>query len=84
MVSNKKMPSFHETVFRSIAKAATFRILAIMLDSAIIYLITRRLDFTASIVILSNFSSTIAYLLHERAWNWIGYGKKKSSYRHRH
>ncbi len=73
------MPKFHETLHRSIAKAVTFRIFIILLDSAIVYFITRRIDFTASIVIISNLSSTAAYLLHERAWDKIRYGKESKS-----
>ena len=70
------MRSFHETVSRSITKAITFRILIIILDFSIIYWFTRRIDLTLSVIILSNFSSTIAYFVHERIWNKIHWGKK--------
>ncbi|HLD97581.1 MAG TPA: DUF2061 domain-containing protein, partial [Candidatus Nanoarchaeia archaeon] len=61
------MVRFHETLPRSIAKAITFRILVITLDSVVVYLLTRRVDVTVGVVAISNLASTIAYILHERA-----------------
>ncbi|MEK6837850.1 MAG: DUF2061 domain-containing protein [Nanoarchaeota archaeon] len=67
---------FGETVSRSFAKALTWRALTITLDSAIVYILTRRVDLTAAIVILSNVASTVAYFFHERVWNLAGFGRK--------
>ena len=69
------MKHFHETVLRSVSKAITFRILVIILDFGVIYWFTRRVDLTLGVIFLSNFSSTIAYFLHERLWNKIHWGK---------
>ena len=70
------MKHFHETVLRSIGKAITFRIWIIILDFGVIYWFTSRIDLTLGVIILSNFSSTIAYFVHERTWNRIHWGKK--------
>jgi len=69
------MKKFHESVYRSITKAVTFRILIIILDFIVIYLFTKRIDLTVGVIIVSNFSSTIAYFVHERIWNRVHWGK---------
>ena len=77
--------NFHEQNKRSLVKAITFRILILISDGIIIFAITHRYDITLSVIILSNFSSTILYFFHERVWNKIRWGKanqmiKKSIY----
>jgi adenylylsulfate kinase len=69
------MKKFHESIYRSITKAVTFRVLIIILDFIVIYLFTKRLDLTLGVIIVSNFSSTIAYFAHERVWNRVHWGK---------
>lgn len=69
------MKSFHEKVSRSVVKAITFRIVILCADTITIYFFTRRVDLTIGLVIVSNFSSTILYFLHERVWNSITWGK---------
>ena len=69
------MKHFHETVSRSVAKAITFRILIIILDLGVIYFFTRRIDLTIGVIVVSNLSSTMAYIAHERVWNIIHWGK---------
>lgn len=66
---------FHEHISRSLVKAITFRLIIIVSDSIIIFLITHRLDLTISVLLLSNLSSTILYFLHERVWNRIHWGR---------
>lgn len=67
--------TFHENHTRSIVKALTFRAIIILSDSLIVFLITRRFDFTFGFVAVSNVASTIIYFLHERAWNKVHWGK---------
>lgn len=69
------MAEFYEHHARSIAKSVTFRIIVLVSDSLIIYAVTRRLDLTLSVIVLSNLSSTTLYYLHERAWNAIRWGR---------
>lgn len=66
---------FHEKIGRSLVKALTFRSLILVSDSIIIYAITRRLDITLGVMLLSNLSSTGLYFFHERIWNNIHWGK---------
>jgi uncharacterized membrane protein len=62
---------------RSLVKAITYRLLIIALDITFIYLLTRNLDIALGFMIISNVYTSIAYYLHERIWNKIGWGKTK-------
>lgn len=66
---------FYENIRRSIFKAITFRILILIADGLIIFAITRRYDITLGVIIFSNLSSTIIYIIHERLWNHVHWGK---------
>lgn len=69
------MTRFHEKTVRSFIKAVTFRVLIVVTDSVVIYMVTKRLDLTIGVIILSNISSTLIYFVHERIWNNIHWGK---------
>ncbi|MBP6931225.1 MAG: DUF2061 domain-containing protein [Candidatus Pacebacteria bacterium] len=60
---------------RSIAKAVTYRLISILLDSSIAYLVTQSAEKTIIFVIISNVISIMMYFFHERAWNRIHWGK---------
>ena len=62
---------------RSLVKAITYRLLIIVLDNSVIYLLTGRLDVALGFMIISNVYTSIAYYFHERIWNKIGWGKTK-------
>jgi uncharacterized membrane protein len=68
---------FHESRFRTVSKAITFRALIVATDAFIIHAITNSYQITLGVIILSNISSTIVYIFHERAWNRIHWGKIK-------
>lgn len=68
--------TFVELPSRSLVKAVTFRSLILTSDSMIIFFITHRLDVTLSVMLASNVASTILFLLHERLWNRIHWGKR--------
>lgn len=67
---------FKETKERSITKSITFRILIIVSDLVVIYLITKKVVVTLAITVFTNIASTIFYFLHERLWNNISWGKQ--------
>ncbi len=60
---------------RSAIKAITYRILSIIIDSAIAYTVTKSVRQTAILVLISNSISILMYFLHERAWNRVHWGK---------
>jgi adenylylsulfate kinase len=70
---------FKETKERSVTKAVTFRVLIICADLAVIYLLTKRIDTTIALTILTNLVSTFFYFLHERFWNNIAWGRQRAS-----
>lgn len=70
------MQIFKESTKRSVIKAVTFRLLIIITNGIIVYLVTHRFNATLSIVALSSVTSTLIYFLHERVWNRVLWGKK--------
>lgn len=69
------LPMHKEKRSRSVAKAVTYRLVSIVMDSTIAYAITRDTQQTAMLVIISNVISIMVYFIHERAWNRIHWGK---------
>ncbi|HUD06737.1 MAG TPA: DUF2061 domain-containing protein [Candidatus Saccharimonadales bacterium] len=69
---------FSETKQRSIFKSITFRILIVCADLVVIYLITKKVSATIAITIITNLVSTTLYFLHERLWNGVSWGRRKS------
>lgn len=61
---------------RSLAKAISYRILSITFDLLIIFALTKKVELTLGIVIISNVVSIFLYYFHERAWNKIHFGRK--------
>ena len=66
---------FHEHLGRSIVKAFTYRVLIMVSQGLITYIITRRLNITLGIMFFSSITSTLLYLFHERLWNNVHWGK---------
>lgn len=71
----KKITRFFERPHRSLVKALTFRIMVIVTNGIIIYAITKRLDLTSGVIIVQTILNTILYIIHERIWNFIHWGK---------
>ncbi|HVY67346.1 MAG TPA: DUF2061 domain-containing protein [Patescibacteria group bacterium] len=68
--------NFQENQARSLAKSATFRVLVVLSDMIIIYAVTRRLETTIALTVITNIASTVLYFLHERAWNAVRWGRQ--------
>lgn len=67
---------YHSHRKRSIVKALTFRAISITTDLIIIYLFTRKIALSLGIALAANFTSTIMYYIHERAWNKVSWGRE--------
>lgn len=65
-----------ETLGRSIVKTISYRVAILMLDFAAIYLFTGQIKVAVGFMIVSNVYTTLGYLLHERIWDKIKWGKK--------
>jgi uncharacterized membrane protein len=69
---------FKETKERSVTKAVTFRILIICADLMVIYALTKKINTTIALTILTNLVSTFFYFMHERLWNGIAWGRQQA------
>jgi uncharacterized membrane protein len=67
-----------ESTRRSIAKALSWRLLATLITSAIVYVITGKGDFAATIGLADTSIKLLVYFTHERLWNRIPYGREQN------
>jgi len=70
--------AFRESRWRTITKAVTFRVLVVVADVGVIYFVTGDFTIAASVITFTNLTSTIVYVIHERAWNRVHWGKWKN------
>lgn len=56
---------------RSLVKSITFRIVVIISDTTIVYLLTHKIALAVDFVVLTNLASAALYYLHERVWNKV-------------
>lgn len=68
--------AFHENHRRSILKTITYRLLIIISNAIVIYLMTGDTKLTASFISITSIVSTTLYFAHERLWNEVHWGKK--------
>jgi len=68
-----------ESLSRSALKALSYRVLIVSLDFFALYLFTRKLSVAVGFTAVSNVYTTVAYLLHERAWARITWGRQNVS-----
>ena len=64
------------TTKRSLVKAITYRIVIVILDFTVIYVLTRQVNIALGFMVISNIYTTAAYFIHERIWNKIKWGIK--------
>ena len=62
---------------RSIAKAVTWRIWALIITGSVAWAITGELRFAAYICVADSFIKLGVYYAHERMWNRISFGRPK-------
>ncbi|WP_025322065.1 DUF2061 domain-containing protein [Deferrisoma camini] len=60
---------------RSLAKALSWRLVATVVTTAIVYAATGEAEFAATIGIADTVVKFGAYFLHERLWNRVAYGR---------
>lgn len=60
---------------RSTLKAATYRLLVLTLDFVALYLFTHKLSIAVAFTVASNVYTTVAYLVHERLWAKVAWGR---------
>jgi len=72
--------NFKEHRHRSLIKAITYRIVILILDFTVTYLLTGRVEIALGFMFISNIYTSVAYYFHERIWNKIKWGKKKENF----
>jgi len=66
-----------ESTRRSIAKALSWRIVATIITSVLVYLFTGKGEFAATIGLVDTTIKFAIYFGHERLWNRIPYGREE-------
>lgn len=67
-----------ETHRRSLAKALSWRLLATLITTAIVFALTGKGEFAATIGVADTALKFFIYFGHERLWNRIPYGREKT------
>jgi len=62
---------------RSLAKALSWRLVATVITSALVYLFTGELEFAAKVGLADTTLKFVTYFGHERIWNRISFGRPK-------
>lgn len=60
---------------RSIAKAISWRFFATLITSSIVYVLTGRFEFAATVGVIDTLIKIFVYYAHERVWANIAFGK---------
>lgn len=63
-----------ETRRRSVAKAVTFRVIAMAVGFVVAYAFTHRIGVSLGIMLIRDAVMTLFYFWHERAWQRIRWG----------
>ena len=67
-----------ETASRSIAKALSWRAIATLITTVLVYFLTGEMEFAAKVGLADTSIKLLVYFGHERLWNKIAYGKPKA------
>ena len=66
-----------ESSRRSLAKAISWRLIAVVVTSSVAWAITSELTLAATIGVLDSVIKIGAYYYHERLWNRVAFGRIK-------
>jgi len=66
-----------ETTRRSIAKAVSYRFFGTLTTTGLVLVVIGKLEIAAAIGLADTLFKIVVYILHERAWNRIAYGRFK-------
>lgn len=66
-----------DTARRSVAKALSWRFVATLITTTIVYVVTGKGEFAAGIGLADTAIKLFVYIGHERLWNRIRYGRKE-------
>lgn len=64
-----------ETVRRTLVKSVLYRILMVLSDFGIVYLLSGEFEISISFAIINSLFNTLAYFGYDRIWDKIKWGK---------
>lgn len=59
---------------RSLVKALTYRVIIVILDFLVVYVLTKKTEVAVGFMIISNLYTSVGYFVHERLWARITWG----------
>ena len=71
MAINAIKVAVQDSHIRTIIKAVSWRILAMIITGAVIYVYTGEIKKSGEISVVAGLILTFAYYLHERFWLWV-------------
>lgn len=66
-----------DTTRRSIAKAVSYRFFGTLTTTALVLVVIGKVELAAAIGLADTLFKIVVYILHERAWNRIDFGRSK-------
>ena len=76
----EKVNFLKDSRMRSIIKTISWRTIAIIITSAVSFIITGNLIIALSIGSIDTLIKLLAYYFHERVWEHVGFGRHKTSW----
>lgn len=70
---------FEESAMRSVVKAISWRVLATLTTTILVYLITGSSEFAVTIGLLEGVAKIALYYFHERYWNQLHIGRRPAT-----
>ena len=67
---------YEDSRVRSIVKALSWRITALIVTSIVVWVVTSSLEFAAVVAAADTVLKIFLYYFHERMWNRSGFGRK--------
>jgi len=67
-----------DTPQRSIAKALSWRAIATLITSLLVFALTGQAEFAAKVGLADTLLKLVTYFAHERLWNRIPFGRPKT------
>lgn len=68
---------FKEHLSRSFVKAVSFRLIVIVSNVIILFVVTGETKLIFAVVLVSTVVNTLLYVAHERVWNKVKWGRVK-------
>ena len=62
---------------RSLAKALSWRLVALLVTSTVAFAFTGEATFALSVGLVDSMVKIVLYYAHERAWTWVPYGRMR-------